>query len=132
MKSVLPLGESGQQRRLPGGLAALRPGDEQLHAHKEHCGHPGENAQQTELWPNLAPSMVKPATPSEYATIAVTTVVEAVLNSALMPPIETGSALMFHDICAWPIAIAAIGSHEVFSLVAIPAAERLFMSLFRE
>ena len=66
------------------------------------------------FWPSLAPSMVKPATPSEYATIAVTTVVGAALNSALMPPIETGSALMFHDICAWPIAIAAIGSQEVF------------------
>jgi hypothetical protein len=53
--------------------------------------------------------------------------VGAVLNSALMPPIETRSALMFHDICAWPIAIAAIGSHEVFSSVATPAVERLFM-----
>ncbi len=73
------------------------------------------------FWPSLAPSMVKPATPSEYATIAVTTVVGAVPNSALMPPIETGSALMFHDICAWPIAIAAIGNHEVLSSVATSA-----------
>jgi hypothetical protein len=127
LNSVLALGESGQQRRLPGGVAALRPGDEQLLAHKEHCGHPAEHAQRTELWPNLAPSMVKPATPSENATIAVITVVGAVLNSALMPPIETRSALMFHDICAWPIAIAAIGSQEVFSSVASPAVERLFM-----
>ena len=37
---------------------------------------------------------------------------------------------MFHDICAWPIAIAAIGSQEVFSSVAAPAVERLFMMLF--
>jgi hypothetical protein len=50
-----------------------------------------------------------------------------VLNPALMPPIETGSALMFHDICAWPIAIATIGSQEVFSSVPAPAVERLCM-----
>ena len=51
-------------------------------------------------WPSRAPSMVKPATPSEYATMAVTTVVDDVPNSAVMPPMEIGSALMFHDICA--------------------------------
>ena len=34
---------------------------------------------------------------------------------------------MFRDICAWPIAIAAMGSQEVFSSVATPAVERLFM-----
>jgi hypothetical protein len=34
---------------------------------------------------------------------------------------------MFHDICAWPIAIAAIGSHEAFFSAAGPAVERLFI-----
>ena len=62
--------------------------------------------------PSLAPSIVKPATPSECATIALTTTVGAVPNSALMPPTETGRALMFQDICACPSAIAAIG-HQV-------------------
>jgi hypothetical protein len=34
---------------------------------------------------------------------------------------------MFQDICAWPIAIATIGSQEVFSPVATSAVERLFI-----
>jgi hypothetical protein len=48
-----------------------------------------------------------------------------------MPPMEIGSALVFHDICAWPIAIAAIGSHEVLAVVA-PLVERLCMNAFPE
>ena len=34
---------------------------------------------------------------------------------------------MFRDICAWPGAIAAMGSQEVFSSVPTLAVERLFM-----
>jgi hypothetical protein len=34
---------------------------------------------------------------------------------------------MFHDICAWPIAIAVIGSHEVLFSAAGPTVERLFI-----
>jgi hypothetical protein len=34
---------------------------------------------------------------------------------------------MFGDICAWPIAIAAIGSQEVPASVATPAVVRLFL-----
>jgi hypothetical protein len=59
----------------------------------------------------------------------VTTVVGGVLNSALMPPMEIGSALMFHDICAWPIAMAAIGHHEALVSVATPALKRLLMNV---
>ena len=62
----------------------------------------------------------------------MTTVDGAVPNSALMPPIETGSALMFHDICAWPIAMAAIGNHEVRAAVWSPVVERLVMSTVPE
>ncbi len=50
--------------------------------------------------PSLAPSIVNPATAIEFATMAVPIMVGAVLNSATMPPMETGNALMFSDICA--------------------------------
>jgi hypothetical protein len=39
---------------------------------------------------------------------------------------------MFHDICAWPIAIAAIGNHEERTAVASPVEKRLFMSTVPE
>jgi hypothetical protein len=65
------------------------------------------------FWPNLAPSMANPATATECATITVPTVVGAVWNSVTIPPIETGSALMFSDICAWPMAMTTMGSHAL-------------------
>ena len=51
-------------------------------------------------WHNLAPSMTKPATASEYRTMPVPTVVGGTLKLLTMPPIETGSAATLNDMIA--------------------------------
>src|SRR5271165_6056165 len=59
--------------------------------------------------------MTRPATISEWMTIAVPTVVGDVLKLATIPPTETRRALMLKDIRIWAIATTIIGSPEVRS-----------------
>src|SRR5271165_4702281 len=59
--------------------------------------------------------MTRPATISEWMTIAVPTVVGDVLKLATIPPTETRRALMLKDIRIWAIATTIIGSQEVRS-----------------
>jgi hypothetical protein len=63
-------------------------------------------------WFNLAPSMTKPATASEYITIPVATVVGGTLKLFTMPLSATGSEATLKDISAWPRAIAIIGTQD--------------------
>jgi hypothetical protein len=73
----------------------------------------------------LAPSITNPDTPIEYITIAVPTVVGAVLKLFTMPLIETGMAATLNDINICPIAMTIIGNQG--SCVSSPALCTVFV-----
>src|SRR5262249_61733916 len=63
-------------------------------------------------WVSLAPSMTKPATSIEYATIPVAPVVGGTLKLSTMPPSATGNEATLKDMIAWPSAMAIIGTQD--------------------
>lgn len=64
---------------------------------------------------SLAPSITKPATSIEYATMPVATVVGGTPKLATIPPIATGSEATLNDMIIWPSAIAIMGTHDARS-----------------
>ena len=63
-------------------------------------------------WVSFAPSMTKPATSIEYATIPVAMVVGGTLKLFTMPPSATGSDATLKDMIIWPSAMAIIGTQD--------------------
>jgi hypothetical protein len=74
-------------------------------------------------WASFAPSMTKPATSIEYATIPVATVVGGTPKLFTMPPIATGNEATLNDMIDCPKAMAIIGTHDACGSDSAPAAE---------
>src|SRR5580698_5585401 len=68
---------------------------------------------------SFAPSMTKPATSMEYATMPVATVVGGTPKLFTMPLIATGKDATLKDMIIWPSAMAIIGTQDSCGVSAV-------------